>query len=69
MTFSKNEIVTGFGKEDDKKMPTVPKHIATIKANVAKMDDLEARYTGDIEKSGQEFDRLKERVKLTTSTT
>ena len=63
LTFSKNEIVTGFGKEDDKEMPAVPKQITAVKANVAKMDDLEARYTGDIEKSGREFDRLKERAK------
>ena len=63
LTFSKNEIVTGFGKEDDKEMPAVPKQITAVKANVAKMDELEARYTGDIEKSGQEFDRLKERAK------
>ncbi|MBE7004593.1 MAG: mobilization protein [Ruminococcaceae bacterium] len=63
LTFSKNEIVTGFGKEDEKEMPAVPKQITAVKANVAKMDELEARYTGDIEKSGQEFDRLKERAK------
>ena len=63
LTFSKNEIVTGFGKEDDKEMPAVPKQITAVKANVAKMDELEVRYTGDIEKSGREFDRLKERAK------
>lgn len=63
LEFSKNEIVTGFGKEDEKEMPAVPKHIATVKANVAKMDELETQYTGDIEKSGQEFDRLKEKAK------
>ena len=63
LTFSKNEIVTGFGKEDDKEMPAVPKQITAVKANVAKMDELEAKYTGDIEKSGQEFDRLKEKAK------
>ncbi len=63
LTFSKNELVTGFGKEDDKEMPAVPKQITVVKANVAKMDELEVRYTGDIEKSGQEFDRLKERAK------
>ena len=63
LTFSKNEIVTGFGKEDDKEMPAVPKQITAVKANVAKMDELEVRYTGDIEKSGREFDRLKEKAK------
>ena len=63
LEFSKNEIVTGFGKEDEKEMPEVPKQINTVKANVAKMDELEAKYTGDIEKSGQEFDRLKEKAK------
>ena len=63
LTFSKNEIVTGFGKEDEKEMPAVPKQITVVKANVAKMDELEARYTGDIERSGREFDRLKERAK------
>ena len=63
LEFSKNEIVTGFGKEDEKEMTAVPKHIATVKANVAKMNELETRYTGDIEKSGQEFDRLKEKAK------
>ena len=63
LTFSKNEIVTGFGKEDDKEMSAVPKQITAVKANVAKMDELEVRYTGDIEKSGREFDRLKERAK------
>ena len=63
LMFSKNELVTGFGREDEKEMPAVPKHIATVKANVAKMDALEAKYTGDIEKSGQEFNRLKERAK------
>ncbi|MBR3408989.1 MAG: MobA/MobL family protein, partial [Paludibacteraceae bacterium] len=63
LTFSKNEIVTGFGREDDKEMPAVPKQITAVKANVTKMDELEAKYTGDIEKSGQEFDRLKERAK------
>ena len=63
LTFSKNEIVTGFGKEDDKEMPAVPKQITAVKANVTKMDELEVRYNGDIEKSGQEFDRLKEKAK------
>ena len=63
LTFSKNEIVTGFGKDDEKEMPEAPKHIATVKANVAKMDELEVRYTGDIEKSGREFNRLKEQAK------
>ena len=63
LTFSKNEIVTGFGREDDKEMPAVPKQITAVKANVTKMDELEAKYTGDIEKTGQEFDRLKERAK------
>ena len=63
LTFSKNEIVTGFGKVDEKEMPAVPKHIATVKANIARMDELETKYTGDIEKSGQEFDRLKEKAK------
>ena len=63
LTFSKNEIVTGFGKADEKEMPAVPKHIATVKANVAKMDELETRYTDDIEKSGREFNRLKDKAK------
>ena len=63
LTFSKNEIMAGFGKEDEKEMPAVPKRIATVKANVAKMDKLETRYTGDIEKSGREFNRLKEQGK------
>ena len=63
LTFSKNEIVTGFGKDDEEEMPAVPKHIATVKANVAKMDELETKYTGDIERSGQEFDRMKEKAK------
>ena len=63
LEFSKNEIVASFGKEDKKEMPTVPKHIATVKANISKMDELEVRYTSDIERSGQEFDRLKENAK------
>lgn len=63
LMFSKNELVTGFGREDDKEMPAVPKQITAVKANVAKMDELEVRYTGDIEKSGQEFNRLKEKAK------
>lgn len=63
LAFSKNEIVTGFGKDDEKEMPTVPKHLATVKANIAKMDELETKYTGDIGRFGQEFNRLKEKAK------
>lgn len=45
------------------KRSELKKQSATVKANVTKMDELETKYTGDIEKSGQEFDRLKEQAK------
>ena len=63
LEFSKNGIMTGFGKESDREMSTVPKEIKAAKANVDRLDGLEARYTGEIEQSGQEFDRLKGKAK------
>ncbi len=63
LEFSKSGIVSGFGKESDKEMPAVPKEIKAAKANVDRLDGLEARYTGEIEAPGQEFDRLKNKAK------
>ena len=63
LEFSKNGIVSGFGKESDKEMPAVPKEIKAAKANADRLDGLEARCTGEIEQSGREFDRLKEKAK------
>ncbi len=63
LELSKNGIVSGFGKESNKEMSAVPKEIKAAKANVGALDGLEARYTGEIEQSGQEFDRLKDKAK------
>ncbi len=63
LEFSKNGIVSGFGKESDKEMPAVPKEIKAARANVSRLDGPEARCTGEIEQSGQEFDRLKDKAK------
>ena len=36
-------LMTGFGKESDREMSTVPKEIKAAKANVDRLDGLEAR--------------------------
>jgi hypothetical protein len=63
LEFRKNALVTDFGKESEKEMSAIPKRIKEAKATIDRLDELEARYTGDIEKSGQEFDWLRAKAK------
>ena len=63
LEFRRNGIVSGFGKESEKEMSAIPKRIKEAKANIDMLNKLEARYTGDIEKVDQEFDRLRENAK------
>ena len=63
LEFRRNGIVSDFGTASEKEMSAIPKRIKEAKANISRLNELEARYTGDIEKTSQAFDRLKENAK------
>ena len=62
LKYERDQIKRGFGKETENDMAAVSQQLAGIEANIGKMDKLEARYTGDMAKSKQEFDRLKKQA-------
>lgn len=60
LDFERSEIIRNMGKASHDEMSAFPEHLKTVRDNIGKMDELDARYTYGIEKARQELAGLME---------
>ena len=60
LDFERSEIMRNMGKASYGEMCALPERLKTVRDSMGKMDELETRYTSDIEKARQELAGLME---------